>query len=477
MPSALKTGPLGCAALSIQVRRLHARHGPVISCSASSSSSLLHLKWLPLEQVWLRSPAFSPSAPSALAGYSATGTDNISVYWGQNSANGATTQGRLKEYCDDNGINIINVSFLTSIKTPTTNFASAGDKCTAISGTGLLQCPEIEDDIKYCQGQGKTILLSIGGATYYEGGFSDSSSAQASAKAVWDLFGSNTAAANRPFGSAVVDGFDFDFESSTQNFVPFAQQLRSLMDADSSKKYYLSAAPQCVYPDAAMNDMLNGAVSFDWINIQFYNNWCGVINFSNTNAWNFNVWDDWAHNTSKNPNVKRPLLARWQRRRQHYDDDSGQHHDDDTRYDDVDDYGHHHNNHATSVWDRCSSMGTVGSPLSLELVVKSVKAIVIGTWFSGPVWYLSETEHLFANQLQVWREWLHGVDGLPIALQVRKVQRMVVIVPVSLAKRTSSSESDIDLDDISPTDVKRTPRTGTRGVGVWEDCHLGRIWR
>lgn len=146
--------------------------------------------------------------------------------------------------------------------------------------------------------------MSIGGATYYEGGFSDSSSAQASAKAVWDLFGSNTAAANRPFGSAVVDGFDFDFESSTQNFVPFAQQLRSLMDADSSKKYYLSAAPQCVYPDAAMNDMLNGAVSFDWINIQFYNNWCGVINFSNTNAWNFNVWDDWAHNTSKNPNVK-----------------------------------------------------------------------------------------------------------------------------------------------------------------------------
>ncbi|KAI0456275.1 putative class III chitinase [Xylaria acuta] len=243
-------------------------------------------------------------APSALAGFSASGTDNISVYWGQNSANGATTQGRLKEYCDDNGINIINVSFLTSIKTPTTNFASAGDKCTAIDGTGLLKCPEIEEDIKYCQGNGKTILLSIGGATYYEGGFSDSSSAQASAKAVWDLFGTNTAAANRPFGSAVVDGFDFDFESSTQNFVPFAQQLRSLMDADSSKKFYLSAAPQCVYPDAAMNEMLNGAISFDWINIQFYNNWCGVINFSNPNAWNFNVWDDWAHQTSKNPNVK-----------------------------------------------------------------------------------------------------------------------------------------------------------------------------
>ncbi|KAI1165796.1 carbohydrate-binding module family 1 protein [Nemania serpens] len=247
---------------------------------------------------------FLALASSALAGFSATGTNNIAVYWGQNSAGGASTQGRLQTYCNDNGINIINISFLVSIRNPTTNFASAGDRCTAISGTGLLKCPEIEADIKYCQGQGKTILLSIGGATYTEGGFTDSASATAAANNVWNLFGTNTAAANRPFGAAVVDGFDFDFESGTQNFVPFAAQLRSLMDADKSKKFYLSAAPQCVYPDAAMNDMLNGAISFDWINIQFYNNWCGVINFSNPNAWNFNVWDTWAHQTSKNRNVK-----------------------------------------------------------------------------------------------------------------------------------------------------------------------------
>ncbi|KAI1179047.1 carbohydrate-binding module family 1 protein [Nemania sp. FL0916] len=243
-------------------------------------------------------------APAAFAGFSASASNNIAVYWGQNSANGATTQGRLKTYCTNNGINIINISFLIGIKTPSTNFASASNDCTAISGTQLLKCPEIEEDITYCQGQGKTILLSIGGATYSEGGFSDSASATAAAQNVWNLFGTNTAAANRPFGSAVVDGFDFDFESTTQNFVPFASTLRSLMDGDGSKKFYLSAAPQCVYPDAAMNDMLNGAISFDWVNIQFYNNFCGVINFSNPNAWNFNVWDTWAKQTSKNKNVK-----------------------------------------------------------------------------------------------------------------------------------------------------------------------------
>ena len=113
--------------------------------------------------------------------------------------------------------------------------------------------------------------------------------------------------AKRPFGTAVVDGIDFDFESSTQNMAPFAQRLRTNMDA-TGRKFYLSAAPQCVYPDAAQNDMLNGAVYFDFIMIQFYNNWCGVINFTpgtaTQNAFNFDVWDNWAKTVSKNRNVK-----------------------------------------------------------------------------------------------------------------------------------------------------------------------------
>ena len=92
---------------------------------------------------------------------------------------------------------------------------------------------------------------------------------------------------------------------------PFATQLRTLSDASTAaggKKYYLSAAPQCVYPDAADNDMLNGAVSFDFIFIQFYNNWCGVLNFTpgtaTQNAFNFDVWDNWAKTVSKNKSVK-----------------------------------------------------------------------------------------------------------------------------------------------------------------------------
>lgn len=170
------------------------------------------------------------------------------------------------------------------------------------------------DDIQLCQGTyQKTIMLSIGGATYTEGGFSSSAAAISAANNVWAMFGPEQAGSTvkRPFGKAVVDGFDFDFESTTQNMPPFATQLRGLMTAATmagGKPYYLSAAPQCPYPDLANNDMLNGGVSFDFIQIQFYNNYCGVSSFVvgaySQPSYNFDTWDNWARTGSANPNVK-----------------------------------------------------------------------------------------------------------------------------------------------------------------------------
>jgi chitinase len=91
----------------------------------------------------------------------------------------------------------------------------------------------------------------------------------------------------------------------------FANQLRSLMSASTpstGKTYYLTAAPQCPYPDAADGPMLAGQVSFDAIWIQFYNNYCGLQSFtvgsSTQNNFNFDTWDNWAKTVSLNPNVK-----------------------------------------------------------------------------------------------------------------------------------------------------------------------------
>ncbi|KID66082.1 chitinase, partial [Metarhizium hybridum] len=211
----------------------------------------------------------------------------------------------------DTEIDVIPVAFMNGITPPITNFANAGDNCTAFpSNSNLLSCPQIEADIKSCQAtNGKTIILSLGGATYGQGGWSSVSAAQEAAQNVWDMFGPvpSGKAIDRPFGSAVVDGFDFDFEASTNNLPAFGQKLRSLMDAAGGKKFYLTAAPQCVFPDAAVGAALN-AVSFDFIMIQFYNNWCGVSNFqegsATQNAFNFDVWDNWAKTTSPNKNIK-----------------------------------------------------------------------------------------------------------------------------------------------------------------------------
>ena len=89
---------------------------------------------------------------------------------------------------------------------------------------------------------------------------------------------------------------------------PFASRLRELADADDSKRIYLTAAPQCPYPDAADKDILNGPVSIDAVFVQFYNNACGLQSFQSSSKeqtnFNFNTWDQWARETSQNKNAK-----------------------------------------------------------------------------------------------------------------------------------------------------------------------------
>jgi len=107
----------------------------------------------------------------------------------------------------------------------------------------------------------------------------------------------------RPFGDAVLDGIDLDIEGGgSAGFAAFVTRIRSHANG-ASKKYYVTAAPQCPFPDAFLGSVLN-AVGFDAVYVQFSNNFCGLTNFNNVNAWNFNQWDNWAKNTSPNRNVK-----------------------------------------------------------------------------------------------------------------------------------------------------------------------------
>jgi len=161
--------------------------------------------------------------------------------------------------------------FFDSDGLPAVNFAAACEG-TYFTGTTLLQCTQMGQDIKTCQANGKKILLSLGGAA---GSYGFTSDAQASSFAdeLWNLFGGGNSS-TRPFGDAVIDGFDLDIEGgSTTGYATFVTRMRQNFANDTTKTYYMSGAPQCPLPDAYLNTALTTSY-FDFIFVQFYNNYC-----------------------------------------------------------------------------------------------------------------------------------------------------------------------------------------------------------
>lgn len=152
-------------------------------------------------------------------------------------------------------------------------------------------------------------MVSFPGALYEEGGFGSAHQAVKGAQDVFAAFGpqQDGSQVSRPFGAAVVDGFDFDFEQpDIKHLVEFGEELDRLRSRASGKRLLLTAAPQCPFPDEAMKGLM-GSVSFDALFIQFYNNFCGVKNFNpgqDKSLFNFQTWDTWAREASKNRQVK-----------------------------------------------------------------------------------------------------------------------------------------------------------------------------
>jgi len=104
----------------------------------------------------------------------------------------------------------------------------------------------------------------------------------------------------RPFGDAVLDGVDLDIESGSPSYYStFVDQIRQLSKG-ARKRYYVTAAPQCPFPDAKVGDALDNA-DFDAVYVQFYNNYCET---SRPSEFNYATWDRWAKTQSPNPNVK-----------------------------------------------------------------------------------------------------------------------------------------------------------------------------
>ncbi|KAF3941392.1 Endochitinase [Dactylella cylindrospora] len=251
-----------------------------------------------------------------LSGANALST-SLAVYYGQ-----GPDQARLSTFCANTNIDIIPIGFVTRFaNTGTggvieTNF---GNQCygPASPGTNFVyDCPQLQEDIPACQALGKKILLSIGGGLpadwYY---LTTEAEAQQAADDIFAAFGPEDPnwTRGRPFGDAVVDGFDLDLEQGADKgndgevYKTFAQALRDKFPS-AGKDLILTAAPQCIYPDAQLHPVLTD-VEIEYIFVQFYNNpSCRISNIvdpatSASQLANFNSWNDLAA-ANPSPNCK-----------------------------------------------------------------------------------------------------------------------------------------------------------------------------
>jgi len=204
-------------------------------------------------------------------------SSNVAVYYGQS---GATGQVSLSKLCQDPSVDIVVLAFLTTFfgpgGMPSLNLGSScggqTSQMASMGATGLMSCPTLASQITQCQSSGKKVLLSLGGSIATSA-FSSDSQATQFASTLWNLFGAGTGldAGLRPFGDVRVDGFDVDNEDhSTTSYATFVSALRTNLNSDASKRYYISAAPQCPRPDASIP--LDAMQSMDFVFVQFYNN-------------------------------------------------------------------------------------------------------------------------------------------------------------------------------------------------------------
>ncbi|KAF3441340.1 hypothetical protein FNV43_RR15254 [Rhamnella rubrinervis] len=208
-----------------------------------------------------------------------TNAGGIAIYWGQNG-----NEGTLAETCATNNYDFVIIAFLPTFgngQTPMINLAGHCDPFT--NG-----CTHLSSDIKSCQAKGIKVLLSIGGGagSYYLASAED---ARQVATYLWNNFLGGSSS-SRPLGDAVLDGIDFDIEGGTnQHWDDLARYLSGY--SQKGNKVYLSAAPQCPFPDAWVGGALKTGL-FDYVWVQFYNN--PPCQYSSGNINNLeNAWKQW----------------------------------------------------------------------------------------------------------------------------------------------------------------------------------------
>ncbi|XP_017241770.1 acidic endochitinase [Daucus carota subsp. sativus] len=204
----------------------------------------------------------------------------IAVYWGQNG-----NEGSLESTCASGNYKYVLIAFLItsgSGRTPALNLAGHCDP--ASNG-----CTFLSSQISTCQSNGIKVLLSLGGGQGSETSMSSPADAKQVANYLYNNF-LDGQSASRPFGSAILDGVDFDIEhGSSLYYDDLARDLSGF--STPQRKVYLSAAPQCPIPDAKLDAAIQTGL-LDYVWIQFYNN--PQCHYTGTATNLLARWREWA---------------------------------------------------------------------------------------------------------------------------------------------------------------------------------------
>ncbi|MCJ1415485.1 hypothetical protein MMC32_001817 [Xylographa parallela] len=212
-------------------------------------------------------PTASTAPVSGKSIFNATAKDNVMVYFGASPFTGIVP---LSQICMDSAVDIVTLAFVNGFFEPdsggypTVDFGAASGTTNAAQmaagANGLLWCPDLASQIEGCQNSGKMVLLSLGGSTAAYNTFANSSQAESMASMLWNLFG----------GNSTTDVNLHNESGNSSYYAEFTGYLRSHFLSDPSKIYYLSGAPQCIYPDASLP--LAAMLDMDFIWVQFFDN-------------------------------------------------------------------------------------------------------------------------------------------------------------------------------------------------------------
>ncbi|PYH64474.1 glycoside hydrolase, partial [Aspergillus vadensis CBS 113365] len=193
------------------------------------------------------------------------------IYWGQNGGN-AFQDNDVSTYCvPEAGIDLLVLAFYEYGNGNMFPSGTIGQSCSLLPSGDSFQCEDLGAAIKKCQMNGVTVLLSLGGATgaYY---LSSQQEAEMIGQHLWDAYGhTKSDVVHRPSGTTLVNGWDFDIETSggIECYQYLINNLQSNFNSVHSNRYYITGAPQSLIPEPNMQQIIANS-QFEYLWVQLY---------------------------------------------------------------------------------------------------------------------------------------------------------------------------------------------------------------